>query len=222
MKASTFQTLILGFLCLAAAALAGALYNQQQRIAELQSAAAKPTRHLQSLQQDSSRLREAQEALRQEMDELRLALDNGARQTDTLAPLQDQWAQEIQALRDELSTRSSETELATLRERLEQTEQKLQALEAKRLSTAPPYGHARKAVRPPAPAPVSPPFTVLGSESRGAERFLVLAPLGSRSLAEVQLLRRGERIGSWHLKTLGYGAAIFTVPERPDQIIQLP
>ena len=37
MKASTFQTLIIGLLCLAAAGLSGGLYNQYQRAAELQS-----------------------------------------------------------------------------------------------------------------------------------------------------------------------------------------
>ena len=42
MKASTFQTLILGLLCLAVAGLAGQLYNQHQRIAELQTSAARP------------------------------------------------------------------------------------------------------------------------------------------------------------------------------------
>ncbi|HFH3285706.1 chemotaxis protein [Pseudomonas aeruginosa] len=223
MKASTFQTLILGLLCLAAAGLAGALYNQHQRTAELQASAAKSTPHLESLQRDSSKLLDAQEALRHELDELRFAVDSGAQQASTLDPLLDQWAQEIQALRNDLGERATETELAALRTRVEQAEQQLKSLKAKLRSNAPsPPAKPRKAVRPSIPAPLSPPFTVLGTEFRGGERFLVAAPLGSRSLAEVRLLHHGERIGSWHLKTLGTASAIFTVPERPDQIIPLP
>lgn len=223
MKASTFQTLILGLLCLAVSGLTGALYNQHQRTAELQASAAKSTPHLESLQRDSSKLLDAQEALRHELDELRFAVDSGAQQASTLDPLLDQWAQEIQALRNELATRAAETELTALRARIEQAEQQLESLKAKPHSSAPPSpAKPRKAVRPPIPAPLSLPFTVLGTESRAGERFLVTAPLGSRSLAEVRLLHHGERIGSWHLKTLGATTAIFTVPERPDQIIPLP
>ncbi len=36
MKASTFQTLIVGSLCLAVSGLSGGLYNQYQRVTELE------------------------------------------------------------------------------------------------------------------------------------------------------------------------------------------
>ncbi|MDH1440372.1 chemotaxis protein [Pseudomonas sp. GD03721] len=222
MKASTFQAFILGLLCLVVAGVAGTLYNQHQRIVELQTTTAKPEQHLESLQQDSSRLLDAQEALRQELDALRLAVDNSA-QANTLDSQQDQWTQEIQALRNELAARATGTELAALQARIEQAEQQLQALQAKpRRATARPPAKPRKPLRPPVPAPLPPPFTVLGTESRGGERFLLAAPLGSRSLAEVRLLHHGERIGTWHLKTLGASTAIFAVPEQPDQTIPLP
>jgi hypothetical protein len=223
MKGSTLQTLILGLMCLAVAGLGGALYNQHQRIADLQDASVTPAQHLDTLQQDSNSLLAAQEALRHEVKELRLAVDSGAQQASTLDPLLDQWAQEIQALRDGLAARASETALAALRTRTEQVEQQLQALNAKPPSTAPPPpAKPRKAARPPVPAPLSPPFTVLGIESRGGERFLTAALLGSRSLAEVRLLHHGERIGSWYLKTLSPTTATFTVPNQPDQIVPLP
>ena len=222
MKASALQTLILGLLCLAVAGLAGTLYKQHQRIAELQTATAKHAQQLDTLQQDSNSRRDVQEALSVELKELRLAVESGVQQTNTLDPLLDQWAQEVQTLRDGLATRATETALAALRTRVEQTEQQLQAVKAKPSSAVPPPAKSKKTARPPRPAPVSPPFTVMAIESRGGERFLTAAPLGSRSLAEVRLLHRGERIGSWHLKTLGLTTAIFSVPAQPDQIIPLP
>jgi hypothetical protein len=223
MKGATLQTLILGLLCLAVTGLGGALYNQHQRIADLQVASVTPAQHLDTLQQDSNSLLAAQEALRHEVKALRLAVDSGAQQASTLDPLLEQWAQEIQALRDGLAARASETALAALRTRTEQVEQQLQVLNAKPpRRVPPPPAKPRKAARPLVPAPLSPPFTVLGIESRGGERFLTAAPLGSRTLAEVQLLHLGERFGSWHLKTLSPTTATFMVPNQPDQIVPLP
>lgn len=61
MKASTFQTLIVGLLCLAIAGLSGGLYNQYQRVAELQRTNTQYRQTLDTLQHDSSALKDMQE-----------------------------------------------------------------------------------------------------------------------------------------------------------------
>lgn len=223
MKTSTFQTLIVGLLCLAVAGLTGGLYNQYQRMTELQST---NTQHLQTLdilQRDSNDLKDAQEKLQYALKDLKQMVDSGEQQANTLDPMLDQWAQEIQELRDGLAARATAADMAALRARLEQVEQQLLDLKTQP-SLPPPTSSATKLKQKarPKPAPLSPPFSVLGVESRGGERFLAVAPPDSRSLRDVRLLRSGEQLGAWHLKVLELNSAIFAVAAQPDQTVQLP
>ncbi|MNF64357.1 hypothetical protein D3C84_460840 [compost metagenome] len=223
MKASTFQTLIVGLLCLAVAGLSGGLYNQYQRMAELQSTDTQYRQTLDSLQRDSSALKDAQEKLQYALKDLKQLVDSGEQQVNTLDPMLDQWAQEIQELRDGLAGRATVADLTVLRARLEQVEQQL--LELKNQPSPPPPTSSvtkpKKTARP-KPAPLSPPFSVLGVESRGGERFLAVAPPDSRSLRDVRLLHNGEQLGAWHLKVLEPNSAIFAVAAQPDQTVHLP
>ena len=123
MKASTFQTLIIGLLCLAVAGLSGGLYNQYQRVAELQSTNTQYRQTLDTLQHDSSALKDAQEKLQYALKDLKQMVDTGEQQANTLDPMLDQWAQEIQELRDGLAACATQADLTALRARLEQVEQ---------------------------------------------------------------------------------------------------
>ena len=125
MRASTFQTLIIGSLCLAVAGLSGGLYNQFQRVAELQSTNTQHLHTLDTLQRDSNALKDAQEKLQYALKDLKQMVDTGEQQANTLDPMLDQWAQEIQELRDGLATRATEADMTVLRARLEQVEQRL-------------------------------------------------------------------------------------------------
>ncbi|TNF83477.1 chemotaxis protein [Pseudomonas sp. ICMP22404] len=226
MKASTFQTLIIGILCLAIAGLSGGLYNQYQRMAELQNTNNQHLQTLDTLQHDSSALKDAQEKLQYALRDLKQLVDTGEQQANTLDPMLDQWAQEIQVLRDGLAARATETDMAALRARLEQVEQQLLDLKSKPsptpTPTPTPSAAKPKKTAPHKPTPLSPPFSVLGVESRGGESFLAIAPHDSRSLVEVRLLHRGEQIGAWYLKKLEPTAAIFAVDAQPDQTVQFP
>ncbi|MFJ2363812.1 chemotaxis protein [Pseudomonas sp. NPDC087697] len=223
MKASTFQTLIVGLLCLAVAGLSGGLYNQYQRVAELQRTNTQHLQTLDTLQRDSSALKDAQEKLQYALKDLKQMVDTGEQQANTLDPMLDQWAQEIQELRDGLVARATVADLTSLRARLEHVEQQLLELKTQP-STPPPTSSAtkpKKTVRP-KPAPLSPPFSVFGIESRGGERFLAVAPHDSRALRDVRLLHSGEQLGAWYLKVLEPNSAIFAVAAQPDQTVQLP
>ncbi|MGK3119335.1 chemotaxis protein [Pseudomonas corrugata] len=223
MKASTFQTLIVGLLCLAVCGLSGGLYNQYQRIAELQSTNTQHRQSLDTLQRDSNALKDAQEKLQYALKDLKQMVDSGEQQANTLDPMLDQWAQEIQELRDGLAARATEADMTALRARLEHVEQQLLDLKPQP-SLPPPTSSAAKpkqAARP-KPTPLSPPFSVLSVESRGGERFLAVAPPESRSLKDVRLLHSGEQLGTWQLKVLAPNSAIFAVAAQPDQTVQLP
>ncbi|EJM00349.1 hypothetical protein PMI18_03077 [Pseudomonas sp. GM102] len=223
MKASTFQTLIVGLLCLTAAGLCGGLYNQYQRVAELQSTNTQYRQTLDTLQRDSSAFKDAQEKLQYALKDLKQMVDSGEQQANTLDPMLDQWAQELQELRDGLTARATAADLTALRARLEHVERQLLGLKTLS-STPPPTSSAtklKKTIRP-KPAPLSPPFSVLSVESRGGERFLAVAPHDSRSLTDVRLLHSDERLGTWQLKVLEPNSAIFAVATQPDQTVQIP
>lgn len=218
MRASTFQTLIIGLLCLAVAGLSGGLYNQYQRVAELQSTNTQYRQTLDTLQHDSSALKDAQEKLQYALKDLKQMVDTGEQQANTLDPMLDQWAQEIQELRDGLAACATQADLTALRARLEQVEQQTKSFPP---PPTPSSTKPKKTVRP-NPAPLSPPFSVLSVESRGGERFLVVAPHDSRSLTDVRLLHSGEQQGAWRLKILEPNSAIFAVAAQPDQTVHLP
>jgi predicted nucleic acid-binding Zn-ribbon protein len=150
MKASTFQTLIVGLLCLAVAGLSGGLYNQYQRVAELQSTNTQHLQTLDTLQRDSSALKDAQEKLQYALKDLKQMVDTGEQQANTLDPMLDQWAQEIQELRDGLAARATEADLTALRARLEQVEQQLLDLKTQ------PSPHRRHLQRPNRKRPLAP------------------------------------------------------------------
>ena len=222
MRASTFQTLIIGLLCMAVVGLSGGLYNQYQRVAELQSTNTQYQQTLDTLQRDANALKDAQEKLQYALKDLKQMVDSGEQQANTLDPMLNQWAQEIQELRDGLAARATAADMTALRARLEQVEQQL--LELKTQPSTPPStarAKPKKTARP-KPDPLSPPFSVLSVESRGGERFLAVAPPDSRSLMDVRLLHSGEQLGAWHLKVLGPNAAIFAVTAQPDQTVHLP
>ena len=223
MRASTFQTLIIGSLCLAVAGLSGGLYNQFQRVAELQSTNTQHLHTLDTLQRDSNALKDAQEKLQYALKDLKQMVDTGEQQANTLDPMLDQWAQEIQELRDGLATRATEADMTVLRARLEQVEQRLLELKTQPSPPSPtPSATKPKKTARLKPVPLSLPFSVLSLESRGGERFLAVAPHDSRSLTDVRLLHKGEQLGAWHLKVLEPNSAIFAVAAQPDQTVQLP
>ncbi|WP_431033348.1 chemotaxis protein [Pseudomonas yamanorum] len=222
MKASTFQTLIIGILCLAVAGLSGGVYTQYQRMAEQQKTSTQQLQTLDTLQRDSNALKDTQEKLQYTLKDLRQVVDSGEQRINTLDPMRDRWAQEIQEPRDGLATRAAEADMNALRARLEQVEQQFLDLKSKPSPPPPSLAAKPKKTAPPKPIPVSPPFSVLGVESRGGEQFLAIAPHDSRSLVDVQLLHSGEQVGDWRLKALEPTSAIFAVVAHPDQTIQLP
>ena len=68
------------------------------------------------------------------------------------------------------------------------------------------------------PAEVPPPFIVLGTELRGGEEFLTLAPREAQSLFEVRVLRPGEADGNWTLEAIEGRTAVFVTANRLQRV----
>ena len=54
-----------------------------------------------------------------------------------------------------------------------------------------------------------PPFEVLGTELRGGEEFLAVAPRDAHSLSQARVLRAGESDGDWTLESIEGRTAVF-------------
>ena len=68
--------------------------------------------------------------------------------------------------------------------------------------------------------PKTPPFTVIGIEYRGGERFLSVAPPGSTQLNQIYLIRPGDAVAgtAWRLNTLEGRSARFDVAGTPQTV----
>jgi hypothetical protein len=107
----------------------------------------------------------------------------------------------------EVSARA--TDLAPLQSRLEQIETRLE--NAQRTQLLAPTPVRRRATEAAQPKVVEPPFSILGTELRGGESFLSIAPSATQSLIDVRLLHAGERQGDWRLEKLDGKTATFRV-----------
>ncbi len=67
----------------------------------------------------------------------------------------------------------------------------------------------------PRPAAQTPPFDVIGVESRGSEFFLAVAPNTAKSLSEIKLYREQDTVvGAWKLTRIDMDKAVFSVHGR--------
>ena len=114
-----------------------------------------------------------------------------------------------------LRVTAAEEQVMVLKASIEMIEIRLQEL-SKPLTTEPPViAPLPKPVirKKPPPAPQPPPFTVIGIEYRGGERFLSVAPPGSTQLSQINLIRPGDGVTgtAWKLKSMDGRSAHFEV-----------
>jgi hypothetical protein len=115
----------------------------------------------------------------------------------------------LDKVEQELKVSARADDLLPLQTRLEQVEARLEKAHQSHLPASAPARHpALGAAQPPL---VEPPFALLGTELRGGEPFLSIAPIGGQSLAQVRLLHPGESEGNWQLAELDGKTATFRV-----------
>lgn len=190
------------------------LLHHQQRLNELQRQQLDATR-LPTLQSELDALRTNQTQLQSELDDL-------VNQLTTFNQAQAQLDERLTHQQAQLTALSNPPEDP----RWHSLSLRIQQLETRTTQPPKPVASVRKPAAPPAPARAMPAVPALplliGVELRGAERFLAVAPPGSRTLNEVRLLRGGDRFGAWTLRRLERQAAVFASPGQPDQTLALP
>ncbi|NNA99296.1 MULTISPECIES: methyl-accepting chemotaxis protein [Pseudomonas] len=125
---------------------------------------------------------------------------------------------------------ASSGELMVLKANVETVENRLHELSQAQIKQPPAVAPRPKPVvrkPPPAPKPSSsavtsqtPPFTIVGIEYRGGERFLSVAPPGSTQLNQIYLIRPGDAVAgtAWRLNALDGKSARFEVAGTPQTI----
>ncbi|SEB32769.1 methyl-accepting chemotaxis protein [Pseudomonas marginalis] len=125
---------------------------------------------------------------------------------------------------------ASTGELVVLKASVETLDSRIKELSQsrdKQVTTVPPKPKPT-ARKPKRPTPVAigivtsqkPPFTVIGIEYRGGERFLSVAPPGSTQLNQIYLIRPGDAVAGteWRLNTLDGRSARFDVAGTPQTV----
>ena len=207
--------------------LSGWLYATQQQVARLEQGGVDPA-VVAELRSDLDGLAQTQGELQAQARDLIAALERQTRDQTVLGDQLEAQRQAIARLEGTLAEAAPLQAITDLDKRLDTLDGRLAVLRAAR--------RAEKAMRParavkvsaaPRPAtappalPPSPPFTPVGIESRGGERFLAVSPPGTRALGQIRLLARGERFGTWQLQRLDRDSALFQVAGHADQRVQV-
>ncbi|MFT2158615.1 hypothetical protein [Pseudomonas putida] len=222
MKVHHFQALVLGALCLGAAVLAAVTYNHQQQLTGLLVAANEaPADPVPALRRDLDTLGATLTALPAQVK----ALAEHQRQQDatfaTLSKQLDEVSASLKAI-EALPRGPTKADLVALEQRLDNTETAVHALEAR--PTAPsaqpqPAASGEQAAKAHTPTP---PFTLLGVETRGDVRFVSALPAGAHALSTVHLLQPGDSLNDWQLKAIRRNQAVFQVPGLGERSLPLP
>ncbi|AUA33393.1 hypothetical protein CWR53_12705 [Pseudomonas sp. SGAir0191] len=222
MKVHHFQALVIGALCLGAAVLAAASYNQHQQLADLQTAARNaPADPGPSLRRDMGELRTKLATLAPQVATLEDSQHQHATAQATLGQQLDELTASVRVLQA-LPPGPSSADLTTLAQRMGAAEAALE-----KLSTAPKVPIAASPPTSPlsdqskAKAP-QPPFTLQGIETRGSVMFVAALPAGAHALSTVHLLQPGDSLNGWQLLAIREGQAVFHVPGHGDRILPIP
>ncbi|MDT3750411.1 MULTISPECIES: hypothetical protein [Pseudomonas] len=222
MKVHHFQALVLGALCLGAAVLAAVTYNHQQHLTALLVAA-------------ENALADPVPALRRNFDALAAtvaalpsqvkALGEHQRQQDaTFAALSKQLDEVSASLKaiEAVPVGPTKADLAVLEQRMGNAETAVDALVARPVAPPAqpqPAAPAKPAAKTQTPTP---PFTLLGVETRGEVRFVSAQPAGAHALPTVHLLQPGDSLNGWQLKTIRRIQAVFQVLGLGERSLPLP
>lgn len=215
MKRPSPASMILG-LCLAA--MAGLLGYQQYQLIQLRSgvdSAAEKT----SLKAILARLNRVDERL-DAVDGQHLVSNEDFRSGQQALSNRIDAAQAFakDAVENLAQTTASAGDLLVLKATVETLDGSVRTLQEKQAKAPPLIVPAPKRPIPakpkPKPKPMEPPpFSILGVEYRGGERFLSVAPPGSTQLSQIYLIRQGDAVAgtNWRLTDLDDGTAHFDV-----------
>ncbi|MFJ4256401.1 hypothetical protein ACIP01_05490 [Pseudomonas monteilii] len=222
MKVHHFQALVLGALCLGAAVLAAVTYNHQQQLTALLVAADNaPADPAPALRRDLGALGATVAALPPQVQALR---EHQRQQDATFAALSKQLDEVSASLKAIAAVPPAPTkaELDALEQRLGNVENAIRTLETRPAPSSAqpqPAPFRKQLTKNQAPTP---PFTLLGIETRGDVRYVSALPAGAHALSTVHLLQPGDSLNGWQLKTIRRNQAVFHVPGLGERSLPLP
>ncbi|WP_264760708.1 hypothetical protein [Pseudomonas quasicaspiana] len=130
-----------------------------------------------------------------------------------------------QISQDAAQESASMQEVVVISARIEELQLKLQELRTAKSTALLPAASSKPKASAPARktatqlrAPETPPpFSVVGVEYRGGERFLSVAPPGSTQLSQLNLVRPGDMVAgsNWQLSSLDESRALFSINGAP-------
>lgn len=222
MKVQHFQALVHGALCLGAAVLAAVTYNHQQQLTALLVAADNaPADPAPALRRDLDALGATLAALPSQMKALGEHQHQQEATFATLSKQLDEVSASLKAL-EAVPLGPTKADLAALEQRLGDAETAVHTLEARPAASSAqpqPAAPAKPAAKTQTPTP---PFTLLGVETRGDVRFVSAQPAGAHALSTVHLLQPGDSLGGWQLKAIRRNQAVFQVPGLGERSLPLP
>ncbi|EMM9104663.1 hypothetical protein C206_08849 [Pseudomonas putida TRO1] len=223
MKVLHFQALVVGALCLGAAVLAAETYNHHQQLAELQAEARNaPADPAPALRRDIDALSSKFTTLQPQVVALSEAQGRHTASQVALGQQQDELATSLKTLQAAPAGPSS-NDLKALEQRLVSAEATLEQLSVHPAAPAATNTQSQAFRGEKAKAkPLTPPFTLLGIETRGDVRFVAALPAGANSLTTVHLLQPGDSLNSWQLRAIRADQVVFHVPGQGDLTLPLP
>ncbi|MCX2706994.1 MULTISPECIES: hypothetical protein [unclassified Pseudomonas] len=222
MKVLHFQALVVGALCLGAAVLAAETYNHHQQLAELQAAARNaPADPTPALRRDIDALADKLTTLQPQVVELGEAQSRHTTAQVALGQQQDELAASLKTLHS-APPGSSSTDMTALEQRLAAAEATLEKMSVRpampaAATTQPKASSSEKAKA----KALTPPFTLLGIETRGDVRFVATLPVGAHSLTTMHLLQPGDSFNSWQLRAIRADQVVFHIPGHGDRTLPL-
>lgn len=223
MKVLHFQALVIGALCLGAAVLAAEAYNHHQQLAELQADARNaPADPAPALRRDIDALGARLTTLQPQVVALGEAQGRHTAAQAALGQQQDELAVSLKAL-EAAPPGPSSSDLTALERRLAAAEAKLEKLSTRPSVPAAANTQPKASTDGKAKAKaLTPPFTLLGIETRGDARFVAALPAGAHSLTTVHLLQPGDSLNSWQLRAIRADQVVFHVAGHGDHTLPLP
>ena len=167
-----------------------------------------------SLHHDSTALQRQIDSLDEQMEDIRRR--PGGVSERAYATDQASVVSRLTKLTETAESSAPQSEVTAIREQLRALELR-SAVDAKRRNRQ--RKRDDEANAPPGQQRIVPPFSVLGVEIRGGERFLATALPGVQSLSQVHLLRPGDTQDNWKLEALGADTADFLVDGHVQHIV---
>lgn len=224
MRATSFHAMVIGVLCLCTAGLAAVAVNQNRQLQALQ-AMPRENSSASDYQGKWNELKNEQDSTGAAIKALRITSSDLLSTQNQIGQQLNQFVADLESLKQSLPKPVASVDLKPLELRLSELKEQLLQVRVQAASqprTKAPSSHSGKPRLAPRAQIQAPPFSIMGSETRGPERFLSLVPIGEQTLRSVRLVQPGESFAGWRLENLNTGTAVFSIAGQAPHTLAIP